>query len=201
MEVPLIISDDLAEYHREAVDVVLRNLNTSAGKGLTNGEANERREKEGENLLVKPVNCPSFLCCLLPCLGNIKNNQYFMEVVPEDALVLRNGKWIHLDTTSLVKGDIVKVKKGYSIPADMRVISCKETTKLDQFPLTGKRELKIVQVMSTNNYFLENGNLAFLGSYCTEGEFESVVIAVGRDTVLQKLIKAKRWPPANYIER
>ena len=39
------------------------------------------------------------------------------------ANVLRDGQWVLLDPSKLVKGDIVAIKAGDKIPADVRVIS------------------------------------------------------------------------------
>ncbi|CAM9419229.1 unnamed protein product [Heterosigma akashiwo] len=197
MDVPLMLPEDETNIHKEPVQTVLEKLNTSLDKGLTNQDANSLRDRYGENLLKKPVDCPSWLCCLLPCLGNVASNQLFGEVVPDDALVLRNGRWITLDASSLVRGDIVKVQNGESVAADMRVLECSPGTQVSQLYLTGKDAPKDVAVEATAEDFLESGNMLFLSSHVVQGECTSVVVAVGDQTALHQLIRAGKWPPAN----
>lgn len=47
---------------------------------------------------------------------------YFHHCLFQHALVIRNGEVLTIDTKEVVKGDIVKVKFGDSIPADIRII-------------------------------------------------------------------------------
>mmetsp|Transcript_41321 Transcript_41321/g.54304 ORF Transcript_41321/g.54304 Transcript_41321/m.54304 type:complete len:200 (+) Transcript_41321:41-640(+) len=195
MDIPLMLPEDETEIHKEPVHVVLEKLNTSAEKGLTSSEASRTREVFGENILKKPVDCPSWLCCLLPCLGNVESNQYFGEVVPDDAMVMRGGRWVTIDASSLVRGDIVKIRAGESVAADMRIIECNRETKVDQSPITGSREEKVLAVDSDSDNFLDSANMIFTSSHITKGECKAVVVAVGTETVLHQLIQSKRWPP------
>lgn len=48
--------------------------------------------------------------------------EQFKQVVPEHAMVLRNGDWLKMDAESLVPGDIVEVQAGERVPADIRLI-------------------------------------------------------------------------------
>ena len=49
----------------------------------------------------------------------------FKKLVPQEAIVLRNGQKVSIDASSCVIGDIVFVKSGDRIPADLRVVECK----------------------------------------------------------------------------
>jgi P-type E1-E2 ATPase len=52
---------------------------------------------------------------------------------------LRNGDWAQIDAKELVPGDIVEVKQGDRIPADLRMVELKTITlKTDQAILTGE---------------------------------------------------------------
>lgn len=52
--------------------------------------------------------------------------------------VKRDGKWISMDSKNLVPGDIVKVKMGDNIPADMRIIELNSISlTVEEAPLTG----------------------------------------------------------------
>ena len=90
--------------------------------GLTTSEASQRRHYL--NKVQKPINCPSWVCCLLPCINHIPSMKQFRYVQPDDAEVLRdNGRWIRYDASSLVVGDIVRLVEGDVVPADCVVIS------------------------------------------------------------------------------
>jgi len=44
-------------------------------------------------------------------------------MVPSMGNVLRGGRWAFVDPSMLVRGDVVKVKAGDKIPADIRILS------------------------------------------------------------------------------
>ena len=48
--------------------------------------------------------------------------QLYYECIPDHAFVKREGKWIRLDTPSIVPGDIIKVGSSDRLPADIRVL-------------------------------------------------------------------------------
>jgi magnesium-transporting ATPase (P-type) len=80
------------------------------------------RAKYGSNKIVIPGECPAWLCCLLSLKRNNPRTQLSLEdCIPEHAKVLRNGKFILMDSRSIVIGDIVKISKGDSVPADLRI--------------------------------------------------------------------------------
>jgi len=49
----------------------------------------------------------------------------FKKLVPQEAIVLRNGDKISVNAVNLVVGDIVFVKAGDRIPADLRVVEAR----------------------------------------------------------------------------
>lgn len=56
-----------------------------------------------------------------------------------ECYVLRNGKWNMMKSESLVPGDIVKVKMGDCIPADLRIIIMDSVSLMvEEAPLTGE---------------------------------------------------------------
>jgi len=46
----------------------------------------------------------------------------FKKLVPQTANVIRSGSQVQVDVTDLTVGDIVEVKYGDRIPADIRII-------------------------------------------------------------------------------
>ncbi|NWY35305.1 AT1A2 ATPase, partial [Pheucticus melanocephalus] len=47
----------------------------------------------------------------------------FKNMVPQQALVIREGEKIQINAENVVVGDLVEVKGGDRVPADMRIIS------------------------------------------------------------------------------
>jgi sodium/potassium-transporting ATPase subunit alpha len=70
---------------------------------------------------------------------------------------------------NLVVGDIIIIKAGEKIPADIRIIESSEM-KVDNSPLTGESEplLRTVECTHPDNY-LETSNISFFGTLCKEG--------------------------------
>ena len=48
----------------------------------------------------------------------------FKKLIPVECVVVRGGEKRNVDATTLVMGDIVEVKAGDKIPADMRIVKC-----------------------------------------------------------------------------
>ncbi|CAN0877805.1 ATPase 10, plasma membrane-type [Linum grandiflorum] len=89
--------------------------------------------------------------------------------------VLRDGEWQERDAAILVPGDIVSVKLGDIIPADVRMLEG-DPLKVDQSGLTGE-SLPVTK---------KTGDEIFSGSICKHGEVEAVVIATGVHSFLGK---------------
>lgn len=60
----------------------------------------------------------------------------FKDMVPQYANVIRNGAKYTIPAEELVVGDIVEVKGGDRVPADIRMIKC-AACKVDNSCLTG----------------------------------------------------------------
>ncbi|KAI6241026.1 Sodium/potassium-transporting ATPase subunit alpha [Aphelenchoides fujianensis] len=102
------------------------------------------------------------------------------------ALVYRDGKKIELPTEKLVVGDIVEVKGGDRIPADIRVIRAMGF-KVDNSSLTGESEPQSRSPDCTNNNPLETRNIAFFSTNAVEGTAKGVVINTGDRTVMGRI--------------
>ncbi len=105
--------------HRH-IDEIFAELNSSP-KGLTNAEARKKRSINGANEVPPPINYPAWLCCLLPCLLRTDSMMKYNETVPDQAKLLRDGKWLTMDSHSIAPGDVIKISKGEWVAADIRV--------------------------------------------------------------------------------
>ena len=91
------------------------------------------------------------------------------------ARVRRNGQWQQIPARELVPGDIVRLRLGDIIPADVQLLDG-DTIEVDQSTLTG--ESLPVQ--------LETGKQAYSGTIVTQGEIDAIVYATGKDTYFGK---------------
>jgi H+-transporting ATPase len=95
-----------------------------------------------------------------------------------EATALRNGKWQTVEASTLVPGDIVKIRLGVIVPADLRLISG-DSASIDQAALTGE------SVPATKKV----GDEAYSGSVVKQGEMDAVVIATGANTFFGRTAK------------
>jgi len=100
--------------------------------------------------------------------------------------VYRDGELRTLDVKHLVVGDIVQVKGGDKLPADVRVLTA-NGLKVDNSSLTGEQEPQKRGVECTHNNPLETQNLMFFGTLLIEGEGIGVVIRTGNNTVIGQI--------------
>ncbi|KHN82508.1 Sodium/potassium-transporting ATPase subunit alpha [Toxocara canis] len=110
----------------------------------------------------------------------------FKNMVPTYALVHRDGEKQQVRTEQLVVGDIVEVKGGDRVPADIRVISS-FGFKVDNSSLTGESEPQSRSPECTNENPLETRNIAFFSTNAVEGTCRGIVIYTGDRTVMGRI--------------
>lgn len=94
------------------------------------------------------------------------------------ATVLRDGAQSTVDAATLVPGDIIQIKLGQIVPADVRLISG-DYASIDQSALTGE------SIAATKKV----GDEAYSGSVVKQGEMMAVVIATGAHTFFGRTAK------------
>ena len=94
------------------------------------------------------------------------------------ATVRRNAAWGQVQAATLVPGDIVKIRLGEIVPADLRLVAG-DFAAIDQSALTGE-SLPVAKKI---------GDEAFSGSVVKQGEMEGVVIATGSHTFFGRTAK------------
>ncbi|XP_047472444.1 sodium/potassium-transporting ATPase subunit alpha-like isoform X2 [Penaeus chinensis] len=110
----------------------------------------------------------------------------FKNMVPQYAIVLRDGEKQNVQAEELCIGDIVEVKFGDRIPADIRVIESRGF-KVDNSSLTGESEPQSRSPEFTSENPLETKNLAFFSTNAVEGTCRGVVIMIGDNTVMGRI--------------
>ena len=113
----------------------------------------------------------------------------FKNMIPPVVIVIRDGKEKEIETSQLVPGDIVKLKDGSKIPADLRIIEA-NNFKVDNSSLTGESEPQERRVECTNESSpLETKNLAFFGTSAASGSGKGIIIFTGNSTVIGSIAK------------
>merc|ERR1711935_1317582 len=110
----------------------------------------------------------------------------FKNLVPQYALVRRNAEKISIEAKDLTLGDIVEVKFGDRLPADLRVLESK-SFKADNSSLTGESEPQSRSMEYTHENPLETKNLAFFSTNAVEGTAVGMVVNIGDNTVMGRI--------------
>merc|ERR1711953_689895 len=129
----------------------------------------------------------------------------FKNLVPQYAVVRRNGEKITVKAAELTLGDIVEIKFGDRVPADLRVIEARGF-KVDNSSLTGESEPQTRSPEFTNENPLETKNLAFFSTNAVEGTAVGMVVNIGDSTVMGRIaglasgLEGGQTPIAKEIE-
>merc|ERR1719330_1844654 len=110
----------------------------------------------------------------------------FKNLVPQEALVRRNGEKITIPALELTLGDVVEVKFGDRVPADLRVLEARGF-KVDNSSLTGESEPQARTPEFTHDNPLETKNLAFFSTNAVEGTCVGMVVNIGDNTVMGRI--------------
>ncbi|KAL4511036.1 hypothetical protein ABPG73_008114 [Tetrahymena malaccensis] len=111
----------------------------------------------------------------------------FKNYLPQKCVIIRDGSEMQINAEKLVLGDIVKIKAGEKIPADIRLIQVNEM-KVDNSALTGESEPQIRSTFCSHpESLLETSNVAFFGTLCKEGQGIGIVIQIGDKTTLGEI--------------
>jgi sodium/potassium-transporting ATPase subunit alpha len=110
----------------------------------------------------------------------------FKSLIPQYALVIRNSEKLNIRAEELVVGDVVEVKFGDRVPADVRVVAA-HGFKVDNSSLTGESEPQSRSPEMTNENPLETRNLAFFSTNAVEGTATGLVIFTGDRTVMGRI--------------
>jgi Mg2+-importing ATPase len=108
------------------------------------------------------------------------------------ATVVRDGVAREIPLAELVAGDLVKLAAGDMIPADVRILSCKDLFVI-QASLTGESmpvEKFEARESAVAGSPLELKNVCFLGTSVESGTATALVVGIGASTYLGSIAKA-----------
>lgn len=117
---------------------------------------------------------------------NISVMSGFENMVPPNAMVIRDGIKKVIPNNEVVMGDIVEMNGGEVVPADVRILSC-VNFKTDMSSLTGESNPVRHRPELTNPNPLESKNMAYFGCPILEGTARGLVVATGELTQIGKI--------------
>jgi P-type Mg2+ transporter len=120
-----------------------------------------------------------------------KEAERLSEMVRATATVIRNGKAREVKIREIVPGDIIDLFAGDMVPADLRIISCKDLF-INQASLTGESfpvEKTAEPLTPKSSSPSDLTNMAFMGSSVISGTAIGVVAKTGLETRFGALSK------------
>ena len=135
-------------------------------------------------------------------------------MLPENSLLMREGVQITTVASEIVPGDILFLKAGNKLPADVRFVEVSSDVKFDRSILTGTiisspYLLRISPLLtpmlgeslplsgtvnSTDDNYLETRCIGMQGTHCISGSAIGVVVATGDKTVFGRIAKLTNEP-------
>ncbi|ENA0610397.1 cation-transporting P-type ATPase [Enterobacter bugandensis] len=114
-----------------------------------------------------------------------KSLQSIRNMLSSEAVVVRQGNHETVPTTALVPGDIVVIRAGDRIPADLRVIEA-HNLRVEEAILTGESTVveKNTDPLSGELPLGDRYNLLYSGTTVSSGGGKGLVVATGGDTEL-----------------
>ena len=102
--------------------------------------------------------------------------------------VLRKGEIVEIEVSKVVTGDIVILREGDKVPADLRLFF-EEGVRVDESSLTGESSpvSKHIKVLSLETNLADRANMAYAGSTIYAGVARGIVVACGENTEFGKI--------------
>jgi Ca2+-transporting ATPase len=103
--------------------------------------------------------------------------------VTTEAIAIRDGKKVRLNSRDLVPGDIVLLASGDKVPADLRLVTVRDL-QVSESALTGESlpVLKTVATLTEDTGLGDRTNMAYAGSFVTFGRGKGIVVAIANET-------------------
>ena len=108
------------------------------------------------------------------------------KMLPFKVSVMREGVENEIDAAELVPGDLVLLREGDKVPADARIVQISRLT-VNNAPLTGESDSRLLTDAASEEELLESGNLVFAGTLVVSGSGQAVVFATGMATEFGKI--------------
>ncbi len=115
------------------------------------------------------------------------------NMLSQQAMVRRDGKFVSLAADQLVPGDVVLLQSGDKVPADLRLFKIREL-RIDEAMLTGESVPveKTTQAVPEHAAIGDRKCLAYSGTLVTFGQGQGVVVATGDRTEIGRISQMLR---------
>ena len=112
----------------------------------------------------------------------------FMQLVPDTALAIRDGKIGSINVDTLTRGDVILLKMGDKVPADARLIMA-QSMKLDLSSITGESEAvdRDAETSPMGTDLRHASCIAFSGAKVMSGEGVGVIIRTGAESFIGRI--------------
>ena len=120
------------------------------------------------------------------------------------ARVLRDGAVREIDASELVPGDMILLEEGDKVPADARIIECKNLL-VNEAVLTGESVAveKTPEKVGEDVPLAERRNILYANTFVERGKAKAIVIATGLNTEFGKIareVAEAEKPPTPFEE-
>ena len=118
-----------------------------------------------------------------------KSMEKLRELSSPMANVLRDGRWEKIPSKDVVVGDVVRIKSGDRIPADIRVVKS-SSMETEESALTGESLPVMKHALAINRDHLDaqdQANMGFMGTLVTRGSGIGIVVGTGMNTIMGQI--------------
>ncbi|TVY71246.1 Sodium/potassium-transporting ATPase subunit alpha-A [Lachnellula suecica] len=115
-------------------------------------------------------------------------------MLPDDCVLRRDGVQVTVVASDIVPGDILFIKSGNKLPADVRFVEISSDARFDRSILTGESLPLQGTVDSTDDNYLETKCIGLQGTHCISGSGMGIVVSTGDSTVFGKIAKMTNAP-------
>ncbi len=133
-----------------------------------------------------------------------KSLEALKRLAVPNAMVIRNGTPMEINSVDLVPGDIIMLNEGDKIPADSRILLSKNLL-IDESILTGESlpSSKIGDRLEEEISLADRKNMLYKDTYVSRGNGEAVVVNTGLNTevgLIARAMQSAEAPPTLFQE-
>lgn len=118
----------------------------------------------------------------------LKSLEALAKSMTTQAVVIRDGKKMHINSSEVVPGDILYFISGDKVAADVRLISSRDL-QVNESALTGESMPveKITDILSETTVLADRKNILYASTLITYGSAKGIVVATGDNTEVGKI--------------
>ncbi len=118
----------------------------------------------------------------------LKAIEALARAMTSEATVFRAGEKKRIPASELVPGDVVSLQSGDKVPADLRLLRCREL-RTDESSLTGESVPveKHTEVLDDDTILADRRNMVYSSTLVTYGTATGAVVAIGDSTEIGRI--------------